>query len=106
MAVPTQLTPFIVSLTGNATSVTGDTVRVTVYSSDGTTARGTATGVLDSSKELELDLANSGIEVTKGDIIVATEIGSALGGVSATITSGGASLSLTPTAVAFPSRTL
>lgn len=99
------ITPFPVFVTGGTNSVVGDTVRVTVYT--GETARGTATGVLDSNKELLLDLGNSGVSVSNGDVLVVSENGSALGGTSITVTAGRqAEVTVSPTAVAFPSRTL
>ena len=98
------LIPGVVSIVGNSTSVEGDTVRVTVFS--GSTARGTTTTVLNSNKEAIVDLANVGGSIQDGDTVVITEIGSAIGGSCATVAGGGVEISLSPTAVAFPSRSL
>lgn len=102
--MPDPLTPFVVNVTGTANSVVGDSVRVTVYS--GSTARGSVTGVLDSSKEFIADFANSDITVSIGDTLVVTENGSALGGNSHTVQTGNTEMTISPTAVAFPSRSL
>ena len=102
--MPDPITPTSVFVAGNSTSAVGDVIRVTIY--NGSTARGTLTGVLDSNKELQLDLSNSDISASKGDVAVITENGNAIGGTSVTLSSQTVEVTLAPTAVAFPSRSL
>ena len=101
--MPDPIIPRVISISGSANSVVGDTIRVTAYT--GSTARGTTTGVLDSDKRLVVDLANVSDDCAEGDTIVATENGKGLGGSSATLR-GGANINITATTVAFPSRSL
>src|SRR3990167_10272219 len=96
------LTPFTVLVTGDSNSVVGDTVRATVYS--GGTARGTITGTLNSDKEALLELANAEVTVSRNDTVVVTVTGSSLGGGSATTVDGSqAEISVTTSAISFPS---
>jgi hypothetical protein len=98
------LKPFPLLVQGGSNSVVGDSIKVVVYGSSG--AKGVASGVLDSNKELMIDLSNSNISVADGDTLVVTEIGSAIGGIGITANGAGADVQVTGTAVAFPSRSL
>lgn len=95
--------PGVIKIEGSSNSVIGDTIRVTVYS--GSNARGTTTTTLNSDKRAIVDLLNFATDYVDGDTIVVSEIGKGLGGNSATL-AGGASVSITATTGAFPSRSL
>ncbi len=97
--------PVVISVQGDSNSVENDTVRVTIYS--GENARGSFTMILNADKAAVEDLGNQDISVEDGDTVVVTEIGSAIGGTSATVVDGFVDdISIAPTAVAFPSRVL
>jgi len=102
--MPDPVKPYVVSIEGSASSVVGDTVRVTVYT--GSTSRGTTTITLDSDKRAIVDLANFATSHTSGDTIVVSENGGGLGGNSSTLSEMGSDVSVTATTVAFPSRSL
>ena len=101
--MPTPLLPGVIGIEGSTSSIVGDTIRVTVFS--GTTARGTTTTTLNADKRAIVDLSNFATDYVDGDTVVVSEIGKGLGGNSATL-AGGASVSVTATTVAFPSRSL
>src|SRR3990167_3713901 len=100
--MPDPYLPGVVSITGSSNSVVGDTIKVTVYRSS--SVIGTQTTTLDTSKEAVVDMANAEIYLTAGDVIVIQEQGSSLGVNSVTtLDGGGAEISVTGVAIAFPS---
>lgn len=101
--MPTPPKPNVIKISGTTAY---DKITVLVTDSTGATVRGLTTTNLDANGEAQVNLPNFATNYVDGDLVIVTESGKSLGGNNANLNSGGASITITGTTVAFPSRSL